>query len=145
VEDRDLAGRNPAQTEIAFCRRSCSPGSPGLPAQRAIPGRMVVDRMAQGRNRTHPILALVAAPADPADRAGPAGQTPLDHRAEPFFSPLPARADWSYRRRGFRPTSSPAARRVRAERHNRQSTATLRIRIGCIAAGLAGGAPQRRV
>src|SRR5215471_12004910 len=48
----------------------------------------------------------------------------------PVFPPLPASADWSYAPRGYRPSSSPAARRARAERHNPRSIATLRIKIG---------------
>ena len=45
-----------------------------------------------------------------------------------FPSP-PAPVDWNYAPPGFRPTSSPAARRARAERHNPRSIATLRIQI----------------
>jgi hypothetical protein len=43
--------------------------------------------------------------------------------------PPPAPADWKYARQGFLPTSDPAAQRVRAERHNPASIASLRIRI----------------
>jgi SRSO17 transposase len=45
------------------------------------------------------------------------------------FSPRPAPANWSYAPRNVRPTSSLAARRGRAERHNSGSIATLRIRL----------------
>jgi hypothetical protein len=37
--------------------------------------------------------------------------------------------NWTYAPRKFRPTSGPAARRIRAERHNPHSIATLRIRL----------------
>jgi SRSO17 transposase len=45
------------------------------------------------------------------------------------FSPQPIPADWSYAPRKFLPSSSPGARRARAERHNPHSIATLRIQI----------------
>jgi SRSO17 transposase len=48
------------------------------------------------------------------------------------FSPQPAPDNWSYAPRRFQPGSSPAALRVRAERHNPLSIATLRIRIARI-------------
>ena len=48
---------------------------------------------------------------------------------EAVFPPLPALASYSYAPHTFRPTSNPAARRVRAERHNPTSIATLRIKL----------------
>jgi SRSO17 transposase len=48
---------------------------------------------------------------------------------EPGESPLHAPADWSYAPRNFHPSSRPAARRTRAERHNPYSIATMRIQV----------------
>ncbi len=50
-------------------------------------------------------------------------------RNEVVFPPLHAPVDWSYAPRNFRPSSSPAARRTRAERHNPYSIATIRIQL----------------
>lgn len=46
-----------------------------------------------------------------------------------LFPPRLEPLTWTYAPRKFRPTSSPAARRLRAERHNPYSIATLRIRL----------------
>src|SRR5216110_2188286 len=46
-----------------------------------------------------------------------------------FFPPPQAPVDWTYAPRNFRLSSTPAARRVRVERHNPHSIATLRIQI----------------
>jgi len=45
------------------------------------------------------------------------------------FSPLPAPVNWTYAPRKFRPSSGLAAHRVRAERHNPHSIATLRTQL----------------
>src|ERR1700751_4700443 len=45
------------------------------------------------------------------------------------FPPPHKPVNWSYAPLRFRPTSNPAARRVRAERHNPHSITTLRLRI----------------
>ncbi len=45
----------------------------------------------------------------------------------PVFPPRRKSRDWDYAHRGFLPTSGPAARRHRPERHNPCSIATLRI------------------
>ena len=50
-------------------------------------------------------------------------------QSEAFFPPPPAQANWDYAPRHFLPTSSHAAPRVRAERHNPASIATIRLRI----------------
>jgi len=50
-------------------------------------------------------------------------------RKEAVFPPLPVPDSWTYAPRKFRPTSSLAARRVRAERHNPYSITTLRIQL----------------
>jgi SRSO17 transposase len=70
---------NPRRTAIAFCGRSGASCSPGSEAQRAVPGRMAVDRMASGGSRTRQVLAFDAAGPDPAEGAGELGQAPLDH------------------------------------------------------------------
>jgi len=50
-------------------------------------------------------------------------------RREAVFPPLLEPVNWTYAPRKFRPTSGPAVRRIRAERHNPHSIATLRIRL----------------
>ena len=55
--------------------------------------------------------------------------TASSSRKEVVFPPPQAPVDWTYAPRKFRPSSIPAARRVRVERHNPHSIATLRIQI----------------
>jgi hypothetical protein len=50
-------------------------------------------------------------------------------QSEVVFSPQYAPASYGYAPRSFRWTSNLAARRIRAERHNPASIATLRIKI----------------
>src|SRR5580704_7746930 len=55
--------------------------------------------------------------------------TASSSRNEAVFPPPQAPVDWTYAPRNFRLSSTPAARRVRVERHNPHSIATLRIQI----------------
>src|SRR5713226_3218217 len=55
--------------------------------------------------------------------------TASSSRNEVVFPPPQAPVDWTYAPRNFRLSTTPAARRVRVERHNPHSIATLRIQI----------------
>ncbi len=50
-------------------------------------------------------------------------------QSEVVFPPPHTPANWTYAPRQFLPTSSPAVRRIRAERHNPTSITTLRLRL----------------
>jgi hypothetical protein len=80
VEDDYLESRHPATAAVSFCCLACPASPSGSRESRTVPGRVVIDGVAQGGKRTHQVLVVHTAGLDIRTGIGEDSQASLDHR-----------------------------------------------------------------
>src|SRR5208283_3097151 len=80
VEDDYLESRHQATAAVSFCCLAFPASTSGSRESRTVPGRVVIDGVAQGGKRTNQVLVVYAAGLDIRTGVGEERQASLDHR-----------------------------------------------------------------